>query len=306
MEIRNPYKRRDVFSCAQEAHARFKGRVSVYHVLKEKKCYPDGCLYFEWRCIRKEKGELCIHKYKFIGRNCKGCTYYWEEKMHFQPLCLVDQKTMDDLMEQIESFEMWLQSVRYKRLPVAGKIHTVKPWFEKTKTPHQNQLHFKGYLLILKTGHIAFDYFADTLYVRISEAHMRAHAFQPGMRFECQGEVREDRGRLVIHKPGQFEISGKGRGIAWTREKALTGMKTATQHEEQPEQCLQCPWGILTDVRETTSEGEGFSRQLHCLKGIESAEACYIYALHKERIRKRRKKNKSRKRKREPANRHSS
>ena len=302
MEIRNPYKRRDVFTCAQEAHARFGGRVSVYHVLKEKQCYPDGCLYFLWRCIRKEKGESCIHKYKYIGRNCKGCTYYWEEKVHFQPQCLVDEKTMADLMEQIESFESWLQSVRYKRLAIAGKIHTVKPWFEKTQTSQQNRLLFKGYLLILKTGHIQFDHYADAIYVRISEAHMRDHAFQSGMKLECHGEVREDRGRLVIHRPGQFEITGHGRGMLWSKEKALAQMKTAALHEEQPEQCLQCPWGILMDVHETSSGGEIFFRHLYCLKSIESADACYVYALHKERIKKKRKKSRGKKMKEDEIN----
>ena len=39
-ELINQYKRRDVFRCSHESHLHFKSAVSVFHVIKEKKCYP--------------------------------------------------------------------------------------------------------------------------------------------------------------------------------------------------------------------------------------------------------------------------
>ncbi|MBN2103008.1 hypothetical protein JW835_03105 [bacterium] len=276
--MKNPYKRLDVFRCSQDAHKRFQGRVSVYHVLKEKGCYPQGCLYFLWRCSRFEKGESCIHKYHYVGKNCKGCTYYMEEKVHLQPTCLLSEADYTDFLEDLENFETWLDAVRFKRLPIAGRIQIVKPWFERSIYNHENHVKLRGYLLIFKRGFIGMDVFEDTFYVRISDRLMQTYRFIPKMKVEMSGEVREDRGRIVIHKPGTIEILTKGWGKRWQKDKALVAIRTATLLPDQPENCINCPWGALTDTTDLSKNPPQHFRNLFCIKGIADPDYCYMRA----------------------------
>lgn len=57
--MRNQYKRLDVFRCKLDFHEAFDGKVSVYHVLKVKRCLHEGCFYFKWHCRLLEKGARC-------------------------------------------------------------------------------------------------------------------------------------------------------------------------------------------------------------------------------------------------------
>jgi hypothetical protein len=272
----NQYKRLDVFRCSQEAHRMFEGRVSVYHVLKEKECYPQGCLYFLWYCVLLEKGNRCIHGYQYVGKNCKGCTYYSEEKVHLQPELMLDEKSYEQFQEELEDFETWLESVRFKRLSVAGRIKSIKPWVEQTLLPRENHMRLRGYLLVLKRGFIGLESFMDTLYIRITERLMQNYRFIPKMKLEMVGEIREDRGRIVVHRPGKIEILKQGWGRPWTRERALVAVNTATLLKEQHDQCLACRWGVLADVIDRREREEQRYRHLYCLKGIVNPDGCYV------------------------------
>jgi hypothetical protein len=273
----NPYKRLDVFKCSQETHRRFEGRVSVQHVIKEKKCYPQGCLYFLWRCALREKGRRCIHGFEYTGKTCKGCTYYVEEKIHLQPQLLLNKSEYDVFLEELDSFDAWLDSVCFRRLFVAGRIKTVKPWFELFILHRKHRVSLRGYLLVFKKGFIGMHSFDDTFYVRVSESLMRNFHFIPKMKVEMKGEIRRDRGRVVVHRPGNVEIVQRGWGKPWTREKALVAVKTASLLEEQPDLCLACPWGALADVTDEGDE-ERHYRNLYCLKGVAEPDGCYVRA----------------------------
>ena len=272
----NQYKRRDIFRCSQEAHASFDGRVSVYHVIKEKGCYPQGCLYFLWHCVLLEKGARCIHGYRYVGKNCQGCTYYDEEKIHLQPFLQVDEKAYEQFQSDFEDFESWLDEVEYSRLSIGGRISCVKPWFEKRLQHKQSQRRLLGYLLVFKRGFIGMKRFDDTLYVRIGEREMREYEFIPKMRVEMTGEIRLDRGRIIVHRPKKVEILSRGWGRPWRREGALVAVRTATLLEEQPEQCISCRWGALADVLDVREHEEKRYRNLYCLKGIEEPAGCYL------------------------------
>ncbi|MBN2029389.1 hypothetical protein JW824_04025 [bacterium] len=272
----NQYKRDDVFRCSQEAHKRFEGKVSVFHVMKEKNCYPQGCLYFKWHCILMEKGNRCIHRYQYIGKNCKGCTYYIEEKVHLQPRLLLTEDQYSRFMEDLEDFENWLENIRYKRRMFGGQIHYIKPWFEQVLCHKASHIKLRGYLLVFKRGFIGVESFDDTFYVRISEKMMQTFQFASRMVVEMEGEIREDRGRIVIHKPRNIEIVKQGSTVSYHRDQALVSLKTATSFQKQPEHCLSCPWGGLADVTDRRDREEKRYRSLYCLKGITDPEGCYI------------------------------
>ena len=252
--------------------------MSVYHVLKEKGCYPQGCLYFLWHCTLLEKGERCIHGYAYVGKNCRGCTYYDEEKVHLQPVLQVDDETYERFVSDLEDFELWLGDVQFARRSIGGRIACVKPWLEKRLQHEQTRLHLRGYLLVFKRGFIGLDAFDDTFYVRISERQMRAHGFVPKMRVEMTGEIRVDRGRIVVQRPKSIEVLSRGWGRPWRREGALVALRTATFLEVQPEPCVACRWGALVDVLDERDAEVKRYRNLYCLKGISDPAGCYVRA----------------------------
>jgi hypothetical protein len=279
--VNNPYKRMDVFRCPHGAHQRFDGKVSAFHVLKEKKCWPSGCLYFLWRCVRLEKGGRCPQKYKVPGRKCTGCTHYDEDKLHFQPDLILAGSARNAFLEDIETFDAWLQKASSVRQAAAGRISTVKPWFEKTVYPDASRIHLRGYLLVMKRGFIGMSAFDDTFYVRVSRNLMLQHHFVPKMKLEFTGELREDRGRIVLLHPKSVEVLTRGWGRLWTDEKALVSVKTATLLKDQPDRCLACPWSALADVTDLSDDDEKKYRNLFCLKGVADSDACTISAMKK-------------------------
>lgn len=270
----NLYKRRDIFCCDQEAHKEFNGRVSVYHVLKEKKCYPQGCIYFIWHCILLQKGQRCIKGYNYVGKNCKGCTYYNEEKIHLQPSLSISNEAYNQFLEEFEAFESWLGKHEYRQVPVAGRIRTIKPWFERRIQSGETHTRVHGYILVIKNGYIGTDWFRDTLYIRVSEGLMQKYRFVPKMKLELRGELREDRGRIVIHKPKQIEVIKPGWGRPFTKDRALVGLKTGSTLDVQSDQCLDCRWGALIDVHDQAKRQERRYRQLHCSKGVPDPVVC--------------------------------
>jgi hypothetical protein len=272
----NQHKRTDVFRCSQEAHGRFKGVVSVYHVMKEKSCFPQGCLYFLWRCTRLEKGQKCVQGFRHAGKKCGGCTYFADDKVHLQPALLIDGPEYERFLSDLEQYETWLERVIFKKQTLLGRIQTVKPWFEKIVQPGENHTRLRGYLLVFKRGYIGRDAMDDTFYVRISEAMMRQFRFVPKMKVEMTGEIRLDRGRIVAVHPGSVEVSSRGWGFPWTRERALVAVRTASRFDDQPESCLACPWGCLSDVEDQSESEERRFRQLVCLKGVADPEGCYV------------------------------
>jgi len=272
----NQYKRTDIFRCSQEAHRHFQGRVSVHHVLKEKTCYPQGCLYFLWRCVLLEKGQRCVQGYGHVGKKCGGCTYYTDEKIHLQPTLLLKPDAFSSFLDDLENYESWMERVLFKRMNLLGRIQTIKPWFEQTVRPREIRTSLRGYLLVFKRGFIGTEPFDDTFYVRIGESLMHQYHFVPKMKLELTGEIRLDRGRIVVSHPGRVEILSKGWGFPWTREKALVAVRTATRFEEQHDTCLACPWGSLVDTVALSDGEDRRFRHLYCLKGIASPEGCYV------------------------------
>ncbi len=199
-----------------------------------------------------------------------------DEKIHLQPELVLTHEAYQRFREELEEYETWLESVRFKRLSIAGRIKSVKPWFERTLLPGESHTRLWGYLLVFKKGFMGLESFEDTFYVRISERLMRSFQFVPKMKVEMVGEIREDRGRIVVHRPGKIEIIKKGWGLPWSRERALVGVKTASLLEEQPGQCLACRWGALADVIDRREREEQRYRYLYCLKGVADPDGCYV------------------------------
>lgn len=289
--ITNPYKRNDVFRCTHPSHQKFNHQVSAYHVLKEKKCYPDGCLFFEWHCSLLEKGNRCVHGYQYAGKKCKGCTHYFDEKFHFQPECLLNDDAYQKFEEEAEQFNAWLEAVYYKCVACSGRIQSVKPWFEYYCHHHQKKRIFKGYLLVFENGFIGNHPFHGHFYVRISDKLMKQYGFVSKMKIDFVAEVRYNQGRIVLYFPKAIEILNRGWGYRWSRSKALVALKTGTTLKYQTKTCLSCTWSVLIDSVDEREQPLLRTRKLHCIKGVPDPDVCSYHLM--KRFRKKLKKTKN-------------
>jgi hypothetical protein len=278
--MKNPLKR-EVFRCDHPSHKRFGGRVSAYHVMREKACFPDGCLVFLWRCEIKEKGGRCVRGFGHVGKLCQGCTHYDEEKLHFQPRSVLDPEGDHGFLEDLEDYELWIEGIRGKRLPIAGRIGSIKPWLEKT-VGAETHWRVRGYLLVINDGFIGLEPVEDAFFVRIHESIMRAHRFGAGMQVELSGEIGEDRGRLIVNRPRSVELSGTGRGFPPERNAMAVAAKLSRRMDDQCDRCLECRHGLLVDLQDPHGSGIKRRRDLYCVKGVIDSENCYVPAWEDE------------------------
>jgi len=276
----NHYKRQDVFRCVQQAHARFENRVSVYHVLKEKGCYPRGCIYFNWRCRKLNKGLSCSRKFKHVGRKCFGCKEFYDEKVINRPEIVLSDEEFSQFMRNLGEFETWLKSLKATEVNLSGTIYSVKPSMKNIIHGKRNRIELNGFVLIFREAFIDLTKFEDLCYVTISKRAQSKYRFSKGDKVDLYARVSLDRGRLILRRPNRIEIDERGGGEIWSWEKALVAARTATHIPYQLEKCFACDRGCLLDAIERTNAGERHKRQLFCLQGIKDPGHC-IYDLAK-------------------------
>lgn len=279
--MKNPYKRTDIYKCDYAVHAKFKHRVSAYHVEKVKKCFPHGCLIFNWSCALFNKGKSCPRKYKYVGRLCSGCNHFVDEKVNYQPSIKISDIEFGLFQEKVEQFEEWISENINKDLEILAEINSVKPCFKKTIYSGKGQIRLDGYLLSFKEGFIGRTFFEDYFYVHISPNQQERLEFARGDKFEAKGRLDFNRGRLLFPKIWAIEFERKAGEKPWTNSEALVTRQTATLFKHQSENCLRCRFGALVDVTEKNYGNLEQKRELYCLKGFEEESMCYIHTRRK-------------------------
>ena len=273
----NQYKRQDVFRCVQDFHAGFENQVSVYHVLKEKGCFPEGCIYFRWRCRLLNKGEPCPKKFRHVGRICFGCRDFYDEKLINSPRLLLEEAAYRAFQEELLDFESWLDEVEGREVNFTGTVDAVKPMFRKFIHPgKRSSLKFEGFLVAFGEGYFDYVHFEDRCYLRVGRSTQRRQRFARGDRLDFYAKVRLSHGRLVLKRPRRLEVEGGGggEGEPWTEGRALVAMKTGTTFKGQPERCIACDRGVLIDVEESAKHRARRYRQLFCLEGEKDSAFC--------------------------------
>jgi hypothetical protein len=279
--LKNPYKRTDVFSCNYSSHGRFDDKVSAYHVLKAKQCYPQGCLYFQWYCSRKNKGLSCKRGYHFIGRLCQGCRFYSDEKQHCQPKICLPEKEYQAFLQDVEAFNEWLEEMNNREVEVAFRIDAVKPRFIKEVDHDHGRVRLAGYLLIMPEGFLDRDFFQDSFYAIISPHQQEQFSFASEDEVEARATIKIDRGRLVLSRLRSIGFEKRSLLSTWNNSQALVAKSGASYFPHQAYGCLQCPQGALVDVTEM-QRGQALQRRdLYCLAGMPDQRECYLYAQHK-------------------------
>ena len=275
--LTNPWKRPGVFVCEHSAHEDFAGSVSPYHVLREKRCFPQGCLYFRWRCRRLEKGRACKRKFTHVGRLCRGCREYGEEKVHQQPRLLLTPGQWLDFRRELGEFEDWFDETVGREVEVTATVSEVKPCFVR-EVGAGSRIRFRGFLLVFPRAHLDWTLLDSAVYLRVSRSAQQRHAFRQGDALEFRATVRHSRGRIVLERMRRVEVLSRGSGRVWTPAEGLVAKHTATAFSMQPEQCLQCPHGTLLDVHQETPGGVRHFRRLLCLEGVAGPEVCSRWA----------------------------
>jgi hypothetical protein len=277
----NQYKRLDVYRCKLQSHDSFAGWVSVYHVLKVKRCLPEGCIYFLWHCRLLDKGGACRKGYHHPGKNCSNCQYYYDEKIHKVPVMQLSTEDYSRFRDDLESFEDWLTENRGRRLEVYGRVNHVGPLLAKDVYHNRSRVTLKGYLANFAECYLGRTHFEDFVYLRLSGRTQHEQRLARGDLLEFEAELDLDEGRLVLAHPGRFEFAERSPEPFRPEDSAaLVASRTATVLESQSERCLRCEQGRLVDV---TGHGaldrRSFSRQLFCLQGVEDPSLCCYNAL---------------------------
>ncbi len=254
MGMRNIYKRDDIFVCRNQAHGRFGHRVSAYHVLKEKGCYPDGCLSFLWKCKLLGKGGACPKGYRHVGSNCTQCRHYDEEKVHRRPEALVSEREFEEFREECRSFDDWVASVSTRPIAIGGTITDVRPHVVKRIDGPRSSLSLQGFLLRLLPAFVGLQGFDDPIFLSITRAQQRAQRLAPGDRIEVEAWVRLDRGRIVGQGARSWQIDERGGGKPADWEQALIDRLGAVPLADQPDRCLRCERGVLVDIESVDAQ----------------------------------------------------
>jgi len=268
--IVNHYKRHDIFKCTHQSHRHFEHKVSVYHVLKEKKCYPQGCLYFNWKCRRLNKGTTCSRKFKHVGKNCFNCKDFYDEKEIYSPSLLINDGEYKEFIRELHQYEDWCDDLRGNEVNYSGTINSVKPLFYKNSDHRDYNLFFDGFLINFEEGYINLDRFNDYVYVKISSSMQQRYSFCKGDKIDFYGRLNETLGRIILNRMNRISIEEKADSEVWTVSKAQLAKKTGTIIPFQHETCLNCDKGSLLDVRSDSQR----QRMLYCLEGTRDPRCC--------------------------------
>jgi len=269
----NLYKQPGVFRCTHDVHRHFKSELSPFYILTEKDCYPDGCVYFNWECRLLAKQKTCFRGFSHVGRKCFNCRYFYEEKQHHFPEFVKTSDDFPSFKERFEEFESWVNHLRSKRVAVEGIIGKVIPDLSMKQIGSGFVLKANGFLIRFEDGYLDNTLFADTFYLSISALTQNKMLFRSGDSLEFDASLFIDRGRFKFKKSGRFHFFERGSKKPMKKADILVSLKTSTIQENQPEKCLRCEHGVLVDL---INPGNGPSRSLICLKGVQNSNLCTL------------------------------
>lgn len=277
--MKNPYKRSDLFTCHYTRHTAFDNRVSAYHVLVARKCYPQGCLEFRWSCALLNKGKRCTRGFTRMGRLCSGCSHYRDEKVHYQPCINLTPAEFARFQQELETFDDWIAENKGREHDISLRIDLIRPRFLKEIDRHHARLRLEGYLLSTRSGFIGIEPFEDPFYAIISPSQQERLALAPGDELDARGAFVLDRGRVLFPHLRSVEVTQRSGTPAWSNSRALVAKQNARPLPRQNHKCLRCPEGALVDLVDRSGREPRSRRELICLQGIASAGSCYFQTM---------------------------
>jgi hypothetical protein len=270
---KNLYKQPHVFRCVHDVHRRFQSELSPFYILHQKKCFPDGCVYFQWKCRLLAKHKKCFRGFSQVGKKCFNCRYFYEEKEHQYPELMENGKDRASFMEAFEEFEEWVQELKAKRVPCEGTVSAVIPDLSLKQQRKTRQLLAHGFLIRFNEGFIDNTFFEDPFYLSISHQTQNQLLIRKDDSIEFEANLTIDRGRFKFNRSGRFQFYQRGEEKPLRNTDVVAALKTYTIQENQPEKCRRCQYGVLVD-RESAKPGP--TRAIICLQGIADYRYCTI------------------------------
>ncbi len=278
MRYQNEFKRMDVFRCRHQSHEHFEYKVSAFHILDRKECFPGGCVYHRWRCKLFEKGKACIRGYKHIGRLCPGCPHFLEEKVSNAPELRIAAEEYEDWIERYRDFAAWVEKMKNREAQILGVISGIKPRFQRVIYPNQDTLRLRGFQISFSEAFVDMDHLDDDCYAVVSGGFQDRWRLAPGTRMEFRGTLQLNRGRVIFNKLHRVEMAERSEQPAeWSASKALVARAIATGFDWQPAKCLKCQYGVLADVEDRRQPRVIERRQLYCLQGVPHPDVCPLF-----------------------------
>jgi hypothetical protein len=281
----NQYKRQDVFLCRHDCHQHSGQRVSVYHVMRRKQCFPEGCVYFRWKCKELEKRKKCFRGLTHVGKNCFGCKYFDEEKMTrtLSPSAGID---LENALESIYDFEEWLRDYENKEMICLGKINSVKPRIVKSVYPSngasKEHTRLLGYLICFEYCYIGRTLLEDVSFAIVGCDFQKRLRFCAGDEIEFRGAFTEQEGRMIFQQLRQIDFKHKtDTADIWNDSRSLIVKHTGNMLARQADKCVDCDQGLLIDVHEFQNGAESVYHRIFCLQGMKSASLC-LYVVSKD------------------------
>ncbi len=270
---RNLYKVTDLFSCPHRLHKHHESGTSVWHVLKYKACFPDGCVTFAWKCTKFDDGHKCPRNKKHVGKDCFSCPHFYDLKLAYSPDVQVDDVDYARFRSDFSEFEEWVNGLTGKRVEIRGRIKTVNPLLTNEGDNGNFRIACRGVLLYLTDGIFGYDIFEDPFYARLSFSAYDRINVAVGDTLDMKGQLEIDRGRFVFGKVGDIEVVRRGESEPIPSSQLKQAKFTGTVVDGQPAKCLLCAHGLLIDS--SNSDGRSAPRRLlYCIKGVADYHFC--------------------------------
>ncbi len=275
MRYQNEFKRMDIFRCRHQSHEHFEYKVSAFHILDRKQCFPSGCVYYRWRCKLFEKGKPCIRGYHYVGRLCFGCPHFVDEKVSNAPELKITPEEYETWVERYRDFAAWAERKQNREAQILGVVSGVKPRFQRLIYPKQDNLRLRGFQISFSEAFVDMDHLDDDCYAVVSGEFQDRWQLAPGTRMEFRGTFAINRGRVVFNKVHRVEIVERQEIAAeWNSSKALVARTVAMGFDWQPAKCLKCKYSVLADVEDRRQPKVVERRQLFCLQGVPHPDVC--------------------------------
>ncbi|TFH01520.1 MAG: hypothetical protein E4H13_04685 [Calditrichales bacterium] len=272
-QIKNLYKKRQVFRCVHDAHRHFKSELSPFYVLAEKNCYPDGCVYFQWQCRLLAKQKTCFRGFSYVGKKCFNCRHFFEEKQHQYPEFKTNGESVNAFLDAFEDFEEWVDDLKTRHVPCEGRVAGVVPELYLKPNGPRDQLNMNGFLVRFDQGYLDNHLFEDAFYLSLSAMSQNQLQLREGDSVEFEARLNIDRGRFKFSASRKFQFFERGPGKALRTSDIQVALKTYTLQNKQPDKCLSCNHGILVDKGGSAA---GPSRKVVCLEGVNDYRDCTI------------------------------
>jgi len=271
--MKNLYKNKEIFICKHDIHQHFSSQMSVYHVLEDKNCYPDGCIYFKWKCKILAKKKKCHRNFSFVGKECFSCQYFFEEKIHQYPQIQLNDSEKNSFLSDYDDFIDWIHEIKNQRILCEGKVYSIRPNFTIRFNNQKLIPDINGFLVTFEEGFIQNILFEDRFFLHISADLQNKLRIRREDEIEFQADLKVKKGKFEFFKPGKINFYLRGTDRAPTKSEALVSLNTATLFNDQPIKCKQCQYSILPEIQGKTS---GVKRALICTKGIVDDNYCTI------------------------------